>query len=79
MKMITKVLLVIAILLLCVIIWSLFLGNGGILELGWNGVRDMVNSTWTAITGSSEELIQEWKQDTDDVDTGITDLDNANP
>lgn len=63
MKMITKVFLVIAILLICLIAWSLFLGDGGILQNGWNGIATSVNSTWKAITGSTDDVIPEWNKD----------------
>lgn len=77
MKMITKVFLVIAILLICLIAWALFLGDGGILEKGWNGVAKQVNQTWKAITGLTTDVMPEWKSDTDNVGSGITDMDTA--
>lgn len=60
MKMITKVFLVIAILLICLIAWGLFLGDGGILQNGWNGIAESVNKTWHAITGSDSDVIPKW-------------------
>ena len=61
--MITKVFLVIAILLICLIAWSLFLGDGGIIQNAWNGIAESVNSTWTALTGASEGIVPEWNSD----------------
>ena len=79
MKMITKVFLVIAILLICLIVWSLFLGNGGILQATWNGIADMVNTTWESLTGDSDGIMPEWKEDTDDIAGGTGGLDDAGP
>ena len=63
MKMITKVFLVIAILLICLIAWALFLGDGGIIQNAWNGIAESVNSTWIALTGASEGIVPEWNSD----------------
>ena len=60
MKMITKVFLVIAILIICLIVWVLFLGGGGIIQKGWNGIADSVNKTWIAVTGSNDGVIPYW-------------------
>lgn len=60
MKMITKVFLVIAVLLICLIVWVLFLGGGGIIENAWNGIADQVNDTWHAITGIQDDVIPQW-------------------
>lgn len=74
MKMITKVFLVIAILLICLIVWVLFLGGDGILQNAWNGLRGQVNDTWEAITGG-DEIIPEWNfGGTENVNEGIGDL-----
>ena len=78
MKMITKVFLVIAILLVCLICWALFLGDGGLLENAWNGVADMVNSVWQQITGDSTAIVMpEWAKDTDSIGDGMTNMDNG--
>lgn len=80
MKMITKVFLVIAILLICLIAWSLFLGDGGILEKTWNGVASSVNSVWakvTGTTGDAAKIIPNWKKDTNNIDQGSGGFDNA--
>ena len=63
MKMITKVFLIIAILLICLIAWALFLGEGGIIQNAWNGIAESVNSTWIALTGASEGIVPEWNAD----------------
>lgn len=76
MKMITKVFLVIAVLLICLIVWALFLGGDGILQNGWNGIAEQVNTTWKAITGSSDNVIPEWNSDnTQNVEDGTGNLD----
>lgn len=76
MKMITKVFLVIAVLLVCLIVWALFLGGDGILQNAWNGVAKQVNTTWKAITGLSTDVIPEWNADgTQNVDQGTGNLD----
>ena len=78
MKMITKVFLVIAILLSCLIAWSLFLGDGGILQNTWNGVAERVNSVWQTVIGdSSSTIIPEWKSNTNDISTGQGGFDDA--
>ena len=74
MKMIYKVFLVIAILLICLIAWSMFLGDGGVLELAWNGIAKPVNATWDALTGQGE-VMPSWNSITG-VDN-IGDADNA--
>lgn len=75
MKMITKVFLVIAVLLVCLIVWALFLGGDGILKNAWNGVAEQVNTTWRAITGLSTDVIPEWNADgTQNVDDGTGNL-----
>ena len=66
MKMITKVFLIIAILLICLIAWALFLGDGGIIQNAWNGIATSVNDTWIALTGASEGIVPAWNAD----DTG---------
>lgn len=63
MKMISKVFLVIAILLICLIAWNLFLGDGGIIQNAWNGVATSVNATWKAITGSTADVMPKWNAD----------------
>lgn len=76
--MITKVFLVIAILLVCLICWALFLGDGGVLQNAWNGVADMVNGVWQTITGNTDPsniVMPEWKSDTNDLKTGQDGLD----
>ena len=60
MKMISKVFLVIAILLICLIAWNLFLGDGGIIQNAWDGIATSVNTTWKAITGSSDDVMPKW-------------------
>lgn len=80
MKMITKVFLVIAILLICLIAWSLFLGDGGILQNTWNGIATRVNSVWATVTGATgkdAEIIPKWKKDTNNIGQGQTGFDNA--
>lgn len=75
MKMITKVFLVIAVLLVCLIVWALFLGGDGILQNAWNGVAKQVNTTWRAITGLSTDVIPDWNEDgTQNVDKGTENL-----
>ena len=59
MKMISKVFLVIAILIVCLIAWSMFLGDGGVLELAWNGIAKSVNATWKALTGI-DTVMPDW-------------------
>ena len=75
--MIKKVFLVISILLICLIAWSLFLGDGGILQNGWNGIAKQVNATWTAVTGSRDPVMPDWKADTNNTDEGINSMDDA--
>lgn len=76
MKMITKVFIVIAILLVCLAVWALFLGNDGLIEKAWNGVADMVNSTWQTISGSSDDIMKEWDSDKDNVQDAQDGIDN---
>ena len=63
MKMITKVFLIIAILLICLIAWALFLGDGGIIQNAWNGIATSVNDTWIALTGASDGIVPAWNAD----------------
>lgn len=75
MKMITKVFLVIAVLLVCLIVWALFLGGDGILMNAWNGIAEQVNATWQAVTGLSTDVIPEWNPDgTQNIDQGNKNL-----
>lgn len=60
MKMITKVFLVIAVLLICLIAWVLFLGGDGVIPNAWNGIANSVNTTWKTLTGSSNGIVPEW-------------------
>lgn len=80
MKMITKVFLVIAILLICLIVWALFLGGDGILQNGWNGIAGQVNETWHAVTGTNNDLLPEWHIDTVEggVESGIQNMNQGN-
>ncbi len=68
MKMITKVFLVIAILIICLIAWGLFLGDGGILQNAWNGIAGSINDTWKSITGATDDVIPQWNSQ------GVTDV-----
>ena len=80
MKMITKVFLVIAILLICLIAWSMFLGDGGILQNTWNGIANRVNSVWATVTGATGDeakIIPEWKKDTNNIGQGQGGFDDA--
>lgn len=61
--MITKVFLIIAILLICLIAWALFLGDGGIIQNAWNGIATSVNDTWIALTGASDGIVPAWNDD----------------
>ena len=63
MKMITKVFLIIAILLICLIAWAPFLGDGGIIQNAWNGIATSVNDTWIALTGASDGIVPAWNAD----------------
>lgn len=65
MKMITKVFLVIAILLICLIVWVLFLGGDGIIQGAWNGIAGQVNETWEAITGA-DAIVPLWEDASQD-------------
>jgi hypothetical protein len=76
MKMITKVFIVIAILLVCLAVWALFLGDGGLIEMAWNGVADMVNTTWQTISGSSDDIMQPWDSDKNSVGDAQDGIDN---
>lgn len=76
MKMITKVFIVIAILLVCLAVWALFLGDGGLIEMAWNGVADMVNTTWQTISGSSDDIMQPWDSDKNSVGDAQSGIDN---
>lgn len=60
MKMITKVFLIIGVLLACLIVWSLTLGEGGLIKAAWDGVADMVNTTWMSMTGNSTGIMPDW-------------------
>ena len=80
MKMITKVFLVIAILLICLIAWSLFLGDGGILQLAWNGIANRVNDVWQTVTGDEAEtniVMPLWKSGANNIKDGQGGFDNA--
>lgn len=58
---IAKVFLIIGVLVLCLLVWALFFNDGGILENGWNGMAEQINTTWKKITGSSEGVVPEWE------------------
>lgn len=76
MKMIAKVFLVIAVLLVCLIVWALFLGGDGILQNAWNGIAEQVNETWQAVTGLPTDVIPEWNSDgTQNITEGNENLD----
>lgn len=78
MKMITKVFLVIAILLICLIAWALFLGEGGVIQQTWNGVAERVNSVWHTVIGAdSTDIIPYWKNQVNDIGTGQGGFDDA--
>lgn len=78
MKMITKVFLVIAILLICLIAWALFLGEGGVIQNTWNGVADSVNSVWRTVIGDTNStIIPYWKNGDNSIAQGQTNFDNA--
>ena len=66
MKMIYKVFLVIAILLICLIAWSMFLGDGGVLELAWNGIAKPVNASKVMICCPSCEKATRVKHEVKD-------------
>ena len=76
MKMITKVFIVIAILLVCLAVWALFLGNDGLIEKAWNGVADMVNTTWQTISGSPDDIMQPWDSNKNSVGDAQDGIDN---
>ncbi len=59
--MIKKVFVVIAVLLACLIAWTIIMGEGGILQNAWNGLAEPVNDTWQAITGSSDDVMPSWE------------------
>ena len=57
MKPITKVFLVIATLLVCLILWGLFFNTGGVFQSAYNAVITPINTGWKSITGSEDNLI----------------------
>lgn len=60
MKPITKVFIVIAALVLSLVIWGLFFNQGGVLQTAYNALIEPINRTWTAVSGSPEDLLPKW-------------------
>lgn len=58
MKPITKVFLVIATLVICLVIWGLFFNTGGIFQSAYNAIVTPINDMWKSVTGSEENLIK---------------------
>ena len=68
--MITKVFLVIAVLIICLGLWVLVLGKGGVADMTWSGIAGAVNDTSKEIFGDGTTLMpDDWK--------GGTNLDDA--
>lgn len=61
MKTITRVFLVIAALLFSLVVWGLFFNSNGVLETGYNALIKPVNETWATLSGSSDDMLPEWK------------------
>lgn len=57
MKPITKVFLVIATLVLCLVVWGAFFAPKGMLETAWNAVVSPVNSAWQSVAGDKATLL----------------------
>lgn len=57
MKPITKVFLVIATLVLCLVVWGAFFAPDGMLETAWNAVVAPVNSAWQSVAGKDATLL----------------------
>lgn len=78
MKPITKVFLVIAVLVICLVSWGLFFNTNGIFQTAYNAIVTPINDAWKSITGSSEVLIKlmedsEAPSDLDDAQDRVTD------
>lgn len=50
----------IIVLLLCLFAYLLIVKDGGVLKTGYNAVAEVVNSTWTNISGSPSSLLSKW-------------------
>lgn len=59
-KAILTVGLIVGALLLILLAWQVFFGDGGALETAWNAVADTINEIWQNITGGSSELLPQW-------------------
>ncbi len=59
--MIVKVFLVIGVLIACLVLWNLFLGDDGLLSKGWNLMGSEINETVQDLTGTSDDIIDEWE------------------
>lgn len=62
-KTVKKVFIVIGALVLCLLVWSLFFTDDGILVTAYNGIAEGVNGVWENISGSDKELIPTWNVD----------------
>ena len=62
-KTVKKVFIIIGALVLCLLVWSLFFTEDGILVTAYNGIASGVNGIWENISGSDDQLIPEWNVD----------------
>ena len=63
-KTVKKVFIVIGALVLCLLVWSLFFTDDGILVTAYNGIAKGVNGVWQNIAGdNAKDLIPEWNVD----------------
>lgn len=75
-KTVRKVFLIIGVLVLCLVIWVFVFGNG--LKFLYNAIRAPFNNAWNAITGTSEELLPEWSDESAKIQTNIDEINGMN-
>ena len=69
-KTVRKVFIIVGVLVLCLLVWVLFLGENGIVVTAYNGIADGVNGVWKNISGQDKELIPTWEKGTGNNNTG---------
>lgn len=78
-KTVKKVFIVIGALVLCLLVWSLFFTDNGILVTAYNGIAKGVNGVWQNIAGdSADDLIPEWNVDSNSNADDAKDKQGAN-
>ena len=60
-KTIITVFIIIGALVLALLVWRLVFARGGLLQSGWDGVANQVNTTWKTLTGGNDNVMAEWQ------------------